>query len=149
MLEAFAMSDKGCVRSNNEDYCLIEPERGLYVLADGMGGAKAGEKASRLAVDTVVEIVHSAPQLDSQVLLTAVEEANKRVITAAQNDAELEGMGTTLVAALDLTLTHGTMPAAMKQIIVTAVTDDTNGNLSRVETGAWLILTSSYYNVWH
>jgi len=55
----------------------------------------------------------------------------------------------TLVAALDLTLTHGVMPAAMKQIIVTAVTDDTGGNLSRVETGAWLILTSSYYNVWH
>jgi uncharacterized protein (DUF1800 family) len=55
----------------------------------------------------------------------------------------------TLVAALDLTLTHGTMPAAMKQTIVTAVTDDKAGNLSRVETGAWLILTSSYYNVWH
>jgi uncharacterized protein (DUF1800 family) len=55
----------------------------------------------------------------------------------------------TLVAALDLTLTHGTMPAAMKQAIVTAVTNDTNGNLSRVETGAWLILSSSYYNVWH
>jgi hypothetical protein len=63
-------------------------------------------------------------------------------LTLASNPA-------TLVAALDLTLTHGTMPAAMKQIIVTAVTDDTNGNLSRVETGAWLILTSSYYNVWH
>ena len=44
MLEAFALSDKGCVRSNNEDYCLIEPENGLYVLADGMGGAKAGER---------------------------------------------------------------------------------------------------------
>jgi hypothetical protein len=55
----------------------------------------------------------------------------------------------TLVAALDLTLTHGAMPGAMKQIIVTAVTNDTNGNLSRVETGAWLILSSSYYNVWH
>jgi uncharacterized protein (DUF1800 family) len=55
----------------------------------------------------------------------------------------------TLVAALDLTLTHGTMPAAMKQVILTAVTNDTNGNLSRVETGAWLILTSNYYNVWH
>jgi uncharacterized protein (DUF1800 family) len=55
----------------------------------------------------------------------------------------------TLVAALDLTLTHGTMPAPMKQAIVTAVTDDTNGSLSQVETGAWLILTSSYYNVWH
>jgi hypothetical protein len=55
----------------------------------------------------------------------------------------------TLVAALDLTLTHGTMPGAMKQAIVTAVTNDTNGNLSRVETGAWLILSSNYYNVWH
>ncbi|HUB83419.1 MAG TPA: protein phosphatase 2C domain-containing protein [Bryobacteraceae bacterium] len=96
------MSDKGCVRSNNEDYCLIEPESGLYVLADGMGGAKAGEKASRLAVDTVAEIVHLAPQLDSQVLLTAVEEANKRVLAAAHSDPGLEGMGTTLVAALDL-----------------------------------------------
>ena len=102
MLEAFAMSDKGCVRGNNEDYCLIEPENGLYVLADGMGGAKAGECASRLAVDTVAEIVHLAPQLDSQVLLTAVEEANKRVIAAAHSDPGLEGMGTTLVAALDL-----------------------------------------------
>jgi len=103
MLEAFAMSDKGCVRSNNEDYCLIEPERGLYVLADGMGGAKAGERASRLAVDTVAEIVHSASRLDSQVLLTAVEEANRRVLAAAHSDPGLEGMGTTLVAALDLT----------------------------------------------
>jgi hypothetical protein len=41
------------------------------------------------------------------------------------------------------------MQTAMKQTIVTAVTNDTNGSLSRVETGAWLILTSSYYNVWH
>jgi Protein of unknown function (DUF1800) len=55
----------------------------------------------------------------------------------------------TLVAALDLTLTHGAMPALMKQAVVTAVTNDTSGNLSRVETGAWLILSSSYYNVWH
>jgi hypothetical protein len=54
-----------------------------------------------------------------------------------------------LVAALDLTLTHGTMPATMKQDLITAVTNDANGNLSRVLTGAWLILTSSYYNVWH
>jgi len=50
----------------------------------------------------VAEIVHSAPQLDSQVLLTAVEEANKRVLAAAHSDPGLEGMGTTLVAALDL-----------------------------------------------
>jgi uncharacterized protein (DUF1800 family) len=54
-----------------------------------------------------------------------------------------------LVAALDLTLTHGVMPAQMKSDIVAAVTNDTNGNLSRVLTGTWLIVSSSYYNVWH
>lgn len=101
MLEAVSLSDKGCVRSNNEDCCLIEPELGLYVLADGMGGARAGERASRIAVDTVAEIVLMAQQRDSQVLLTAVEEANKRVLDAAHSDPTLEGMGTTLVAALE------------------------------------------------
>ena len=102
MLEAFALSDKGCVRTNNEDYCLIDADRGLYVLADGMGGARAGERASRMAVETVAETVRSAPGRDSQVLIRAAEEANRRVLEAAHSDPSLEGMGTTLVAALDL-----------------------------------------------
>ena len=101
MLDSYALSDKGCVRPNNEDYCLVQPEAGLYVLADGMGGAKAGERASRLAVDTVAESVAAAGRRDSQVLLSAVEEANRRVIEAATNDPSLEGMGTTLVAVLE------------------------------------------------
>jgi protein phosphatase len=101
MLEACAMSDKGCVRSNNEDYCLIEPDLGLYILADGMGGARAGERASRMAVDTVAEMVLLAQNRDSQVLLSAVEEANRRVLQASQSDPTLEGMGTTLVVALE------------------------------------------------
>jgi protein phosphatase len=101
MLEAFALSDQGCVRANNEDYCLIKPELGLYVLADGMGGARAGERASQLAVDTVAEVVLGDHRRDSQVLLKAVEEANRRVLEAAQSDPRLEGMGTTLVVALE------------------------------------------------
>jgi protein phosphatase len=101
MLEAFALSDQGCVRTNNEDYCLIKPELGLYVLADGMGGARAGERASQLAVDTVAEVVQGDHRRDSQVLLKAVEEANRRVLEAAQSDSSLEGMGTTLVVALE------------------------------------------------
>jgi protein phosphatase len=102
MLEAFSLSDKGCVRTNNEDYCLIDDRCGLYVLADGMGGAKAGERASRMAVEAVADTVRSAPQLDPQVLIFAAEEANRRVLEAAQADPSLEGMGTTLVAALEL-----------------------------------------------
>ncbi len=102
MFEASALSDKGCVRTNNEDCCLIEPELGLYVLADGMGGAKAGERASRMAVDTVAEMIFLAQRRDSQVLLSAVEEANRRVREASHSDPSLEGMGTTLVAALEM-----------------------------------------------
>jgi PPM family protein phosphatase len=101
MLEAFALTDKGCVRSNNEDYCLVKPELGLYVLADGMGGAKAGERASRLAVDTVAESVTTAGRRETQVLLSAVEEANRKVLAAANSDPNMEGMGTTLVVALE------------------------------------------------
>jgi hypothetical protein len=55
----------------------------------------------------------------------------------------------TLTDALDLTLTHGTMPAAMKQAVTNAITADTNGNVSRLQTGCYLILTSGFYNVWH
>jgi len=55
----------------------------------------------------------------------------------------------TLVSALDLALTHGTMPAAMKTTIVNAVAADTSPLLQRVEDACYLILTSNYYNVWH
>ncbi len=55
----------------------------------------------------------------------------------------------TLVNALDLTLTHGTMPASMKATIVSAITSDTSPALLKVEDACYLILTSSYYNVWH
>ena len=61
----------------------------------------------------------------------------------------LAGTPATLVNALDLTLTHGVMPASMKTIIVNAVTADTGSNLHKVQTACYLILTSDYYNVWH
>ena len=102
MLKACALTDTGCVRANNEDYALIEPELGLYVLADGMGGAKAGERASKLAVETVSACIRAAGSRDSQALLVAVEEANQRVLDAAQQDPALEGMGTTLLVALEV-----------------------------------------------
>lgn len=101
MLDAFGLSDPGNVRPNNEDCYLIEPERGLYVVADGMGGAQAGEHASNLAVQTVAEVIHNAPQSDAETLAHAFREANSRVMSAAASDSNLEGMGTTLVAALE------------------------------------------------
>jgi uncharacterized protein (DUF1800 family) len=55
----------------------------------------------------------------------------------------------TLISALDLTLTHGTMPAGMKTTLVNAIAADTSPPLQKVENACYLILTSGYYNVWH
>src|SRR5690348_15899787 len=101
MLEAFGVSDPGCVRTNNEDYYLLFCDRGLYLVADGMGGAQAGEHASKLAAETVAEFVWKTDRRDPEILAQAFEEANRRVMDAASADAALEDMGTTLVAALE------------------------------------------------
>src|ERR1700677_2701211 len=100
MLEAFGLSDPGCVRQNNEDFYLISPT-GAYIVADGMGGAQAGEHASKLAVETVASFLQNAPSLDAETLFQALREANQRVMKEAASNPELEGMGTTPVAALE------------------------------------------------
>src|SRR5215472_14339449 len=102
MLEAFGASDPGCVRGNNEDYYVLKPSLGLYAVADGMGGAQAGEHASRLAIETLLEVVEaSPPDANEGKLVEAFHEANRRVMEAASTDPALEGMGTTMVAALN------------------------------------------------
>jgi PPM family protein phosphatase len=101
MLDAVGLSDTGCVRTNNEDYYVVEPKVGLYLVADGMGGAQAGEHASKLAAETVCEVVSTNGTHCAEVLVKAFQEANRRVLLAAAEDVELEGMGTTLVAALE------------------------------------------------
>jgi serine/threonine protein phosphatase PrpC len=96
MLEAFGLSDSGCIRANNEDYYMLVAPLDLYLVADGMGGAQAGEHASKLAVETVADYVMKAGETTGEVLLNAVHEANKKVFGAADGDAALHGMGTTL-----------------------------------------------------
>jgi protein phosphatase len=102
MLEAFGASDPGCVRSNNEDYFLVVPAIGLYLVADGMGGAQAGEHASRLAAETIQQAVQqNGKAMDSDGLVVAFGRANQRVMDEAAGNPEMEGMGTTLVAAVE------------------------------------------------
>ena len=102
MLDSFGASDPGCVRTNNEDFFLVVPFDRLYLVADGMGGAQAGEHASRLAAETVWQAVKEQDgDLDSDKLVSAFELANQKVMEAAAADPEMEGMGTTLVAAVD------------------------------------------------
>jgi serine/threonine protein phosphatase PrpC len=101
MFEACALTDAGKVRTTNQDFFRIVPELGLYVVADGMGGARGGARASQVAVETVEEILGKSPHRDAAALLGAVEEANQRVLREATSDPRYEGMGTTMVAVLE------------------------------------------------
>ncbi len=93
----------GQVRTRNEDSCgeFVGPAgQRLLVVADGMGGHKAGAEASRLAVETVGEIFASSTLPPDEMLEVALESANDRIYAVAQSDSELRGMGTTAVALL-------------------------------------------------
>ncbi|MBC7925380.1 MAG: serine/threonine-protein phosphatase [Bryobacteraceae bacterium] len=99
MLEAAGVSDPGCVRTNNEDYFVVAPSLELFLVADGMGGALAGEHASRLAGDTVATFLEKANEPTAEALLHALAEANRKVLRVADSDPQFHGMGTTLTAA--------------------------------------------------
>ena len=100
MVEAFGLSDVGCVRSNNEDYFISDSASGIFVLADGMGGANAGEFASQLSANRLYEtLLHDQPVDGTPPMQEAFLSTNSAVREAAKNRPELRGMGTTLVAA--------------------------------------------------
>ena len=95
------LSDIGRHRETNEDASLASPP--LFAVADGMGGAKAGEVASRLAVEALDELVDREADDGEEAeasLARAAGEANRRIFTAAGDDGSLSGMGTTLTALL-------------------------------------------------
>ena len=109
-MEYFGLTDKGRVRPTNQDIYQIEAreenQTALLVVCDGMGGANAGNVASRFAAQAFTEVIGDALNgpLDArsrQDLLTrALDEANRTVFTLAGRQPEFRGMGTTLVAAL-------------------------------------------------
>lgn len=86
-------TDTGRIRRANEDALLAVD--GLFVVADGMGGHRAGEVASHLAVETLQD---GFDQAGTDVLVRAVERANREVVERSIADPELAGMGTTIVA---------------------------------------------------
>jgi protein phosphatase len=107
-------TDTGRVREHNEDTIASDVDVGLLVLADGMGGYNAGEVASGIAVKTITNLVREGLTREdlgsidrstgltrpSIVLRDAITRANKIIYQTARSQAECEGMGTTVVAAL-------------------------------------------------
>lgn len=105
MLRSYALTDIGRKRQLNQDYIyLTENPVGnlpnLFIVADGMGGHKAGDYASDLAVETVVkEAGASLEKSPSRILGHAITIANRILRQRASENFALSGMGTTLVAA--------------------------------------------------
>jgi len=93
-----ALSDCGSKRPSNEDAFGFSAEDGVYVVCDGMGGAAAGEIASSMAVDEVLQLLGSrdgAVPLEAAVE-EAIRAANEAIHSRAEGDFQLNGMGTTL-----------------------------------------------------
>lgn len=112
ILEAVGLSDVGSVRQYNEDCIVVDAERGLMLLADGMGGHRAGEVASRMAIESLLNALHDqvalfSPDDDPVSLQPAVERsiirANDEIFAAAHSNPNWHGMGTTLA----VTVFHG------------------------------------------
>ena len=113
-LRVVGLTDTGKVREHNEDSISGDADIGLLVLADGMGGYNAGEVASSLAVKTIVNQVREHLEREnlrsvdaesglartSIILRDAIHRANKIIYQTAHTQAQCEGMGTTVVAAL-------------------------------------------------
>ncbi len=113
-IELAELTDTGRVREHNEDAIGSNPDVGLMVLADGMGGYNAGEVASGIAVQIVTDLAseaaareelgaidsHSGLMRQSIILRDAVYRSNKIIYQTAQSQTHCEGMGTTIVACM-------------------------------------------------
>lgn len=99
---AAAVTDRGRKRPSNEDAFGFSVEAGVYAVADGMGGAAAGEVASSLAVDEVLSRLKNRDVAIDLSLAAeeAVHAANQAIYSRSQRNIKLSGMGTTLVTLL-------------------------------------------------
>ena len=96
-VEVVGRTDVGCVRTNNEDNFGYDIDCGVFVVCDGMGGQAAGEVASKLAVETVLEHFRCYPP-GTDTLVSAVRAAGTRIFNAALECPERQGMGSTIAA---------------------------------------------------
>lgn len=104
-MKIFSMTDAGRRREMNQDYMFASDTAvgklpNLFIVADGMGGHKAGEYAAKTAVESIVDYIeHDDSGLAVAAIKKAIGEANKRILKESIIDIEKEGMGTTIVAA--------------------------------------------------
>ncbi|MBQ2981964.1 MAG: Stp1/IreP family PP2C-type Ser/Thr phosphatase [Lachnospiraceae bacterium] len=104
-MKAFALTNMGVRRNTNQDYAYVSEQNvgnlpNILIVADGMGGHKAGEVASEQAVNAVLESIKQNESKDKITIIEeAISKANEKVLNMATSDEKFKGMGTTLVVA--------------------------------------------------
>lgn len=104
-MKSFSITDIGKERTVNQDYIYCEDKSignlpNLFIVADGMGGHNAGDFASRYCVDTITShIIKCKRKTPIGILEEAIKTANEKLLLKAEEQKELDGMGTTLVVA--------------------------------------------------
>lgn len=104
-MKTFSLTDTGVTREMNQDYLFASDQSvgnlpNLYIVADGMGGHKAGEYASRYTIDRVVASVLCSQSTEPVTILEeAIQKANELLVSESRTDEAKHGMGTTVVAA--------------------------------------------------
>lgn len=105
MLKTFSITDIGKRRKLNQDY-VYTSERpvgnmpNVFIVADGMGGHNAGDYASKYTVETIIKEMGRSVEVNPERILTkAIESANEQIIRLSRENADLAGMGTTVVVA--------------------------------------------------
>ncbi|SPF49692.1 Protein serine/threonine phosphatase [Candidatus Sulfopaludibacter sp. SbA4] len=93
-------SDPGRVRRNNEDALHIDPDRGIFLVVDGIGGQAAGEKAAEIAVARLRARLERLTGTTEQRIREAITMANNEILRAAQTNPEWEGMACVLTVAI-------------------------------------------------
>src|SRR5215472_15449989 len=96
MIRSAGLSDPGRVRNNNEDAFHLDPDRGIFLVVDGIGGQAAGEKAAEIAVKRIRARLERQTGTVEQRIREAVAMANNEILGAARSNPEWEGMACVL-----------------------------------------------------
>ncbi|MDD7352150.1 MAG: Stp1/IreP family PP2C-type Ser/Thr phosphatase [Peptoniphilaceae bacterium] len=97
----------GNYRKNNEDSYFVNESKNLYILADGMGGHLAGEKASKMATEIIASDFENAKEVNSledaiEILSSSIRDANRKIFNSSEENEDYRGMGTTVSAGIIL-----------------------------------------------
>lgn len=106
-MKVVSATNVGNYRKNNEDFYFVNESKNLYILADGMGGHLAGERASKMATDIIASDFEKSKEIENiedaiEILSSSIRDANREIFKSSEENEDYRGMGTTVSAGVIL-----------------------------------------------